>query len=68
MPAPKRYPKELIERGVRVALESGRPVKHVAEDIGVPAETSRKAVRQAEADQGLRDAPTTAERRRGAQA
>jgi transposase len=62
MPAPRKYPKELIERGVRLAIESGRPVKHVAQDIGVPAETLRKAVRQAEADQGLRDAPTTAER------
>jgi transposase len=62
MPAPRKYPKELIERGVRLAIESGRPVKHVAQDIGVPAETLRKAVRQAEADQGLRDWPTTAER------
>jgi transposase len=55
----------LIDRGVRLAIESGRPVAHVAHvaaDIGVPSETLRKAVRQAEADQGLRDAPTTRER------
>ena len=62
MPAPRKYPKELIDRGVRLAIESGRPVKHVAQDIGLPSETLRKAVRQAEADQGLGDAPTTAER------
>ena len=62
MPAPRKYPKELIDRGVRLAIESGRPVKHVAQDIGLPSETLPKAVRQAEADQGLRDAPTTAER------
>jgi transposase len=53
----------LIDRGVRLAIESGRPVAHVATDIGLPKETLRKAVRQAEADQGLRpDLPTSAER------
>jgi transposase-like protein len=55
--------KELIERGVRLAIESGRPVAHVARDIGLPSETLRKRVRQAEADGGLRpDLPTSAER------
>jgi transposase len=62
MPRPRKYPKELIDRGVRLAIESGRPVSHVAGDIGLPSETLRKAVRQAEADEGLRDAPTTRER------
>ncbi len=63
MPRPRKYPDELIERGVRLALESGRPVSHVARDIGLPAETLRKRVRQAEADQGLRpDLPTSEER------
>jgi transposase len=53
----------LIERGVRLAIESGRPVSHVARDIGLPSETLRKRVRQAEADGGLRpDLPTSAER------
>lgn len=27
MPAPKRYPDELRERGVRLALESNRPIR-----------------------------------------
>jgi transposase len=63
MPRPRKYPKELIDRGVRLAIESGRPVAHVAADIGLPSETLRKAVRQAEADQGLRpDLPSTEER------
>jgi transposase len=63
MPRPRKYPDELIQRGVRLALESGRPVAHVARDIGLPAETLRKRVRQAEADQGLRsDLPTSEER------
>jgi transposase len=53
----------LIDRGVRLAIESGRPVAHVAAEIGLPAETLRKRVRQAEADQGLRpDRPSSEER------
>jgi transposase len=63
MSRPRKYPDELIQRGVRLALESGRPIAHVARDIGLPAETLRKRVRQAEADQGLRpDLPTSEER------
>jgi transposase len=44
----------LIERGVRLALESERPIAHVAADLGIERETLRKAVRQAEADSGRR--------------
>ena len=63
MPRPRKYPQELIDRGVRLVLESGRPIAHVAKDIGLPPETLRKRVRQAEADQGLRpDLPTAEER------
>src|SRR5487761_1457114 len=59
----RKYPKELVERGVRLAIESDRPVAHVAAELGLPAETLRKKVRQAEADRGLRpDLPSTAER------
>ena len=54
MPRARKYPLELIERGVRLALESGRPVAHVADDLGIARETLRKAVRQAEADSGSR--------------
>ena len=63
MPRPRKYPDELIQRGVRLALESGRPIAHVARDLGMHPETLRKRVRQAEADQGLRpDLPTSEER------
>jgi transposase len=63
MPRPRKYPDELIQRGVRLAMESGRPVAHVAKDLGMHPETLRKRVRQAEADQGLRpDLPTSEER------
>jgi transposase len=63
MPRPRKYPQELIDRGVRLAIESGRPIAHVAAEIGLPSETLRKRVRQAEADQGLRPGqPTTEER------
>jgi transposase len=63
MPQPRKYPQELIDRGVRLAIESGRPVAHVAAEIGLPAETLRKRVRRAEADQGLRpELPTSEER------
>jgi transposase len=63
MARPKKYPDELIARGVRLALESGRPIAHVAADLGIHAETLRKKVRQAEADSGARpDLPTNLER------
>ena len=63
MSRPRKYPEELLERGVRLALESGRPVAHIAADLGVHPETLRKRVRQAEADSGKRgDLLTTQER------
>jgi transposase len=52
MPCPRKYPQELIDRGVRLVLESGRPIAHVAKDIGLPPETLRKRVRQAEGRPG----------------
>ena len=54
MSRPKKYPDELVARGVRLALESGRPIAHVAADLGMHPETLRKRVRQAEADSGAR--------------
>lgn len=63
MPRPRKYPEELIQRGVRLALESGRPITQVAADLGMHPEALRKRVRQAEADGGLRpDLPTSEER------
>ena len=41
----------------------GRPVAHVAADLGLPSETLRKYVRQVEADEGRRpDLPSSEER------
>jgi len=49
-----------MDRGVRLALESGRPVAQVARDLGIGDEALRKRVRQAEADGGLRpDLPSS---------
>lgn len=48
---------------MRLALESGRPISHVARDLGIHSETLRKRVRQTEADSGTRtDQLTTQER------
>lgn len=63
MARPRKYPRELLDRGARVVIESGRPVAQVARDLGIPSEALRRHVRQVEADQGLRpDLPTAAER------
>jgi transposase len=63
MGRPRKYPPELLDRGASVVIESGRPVAHVAHDLGVPSETPRRYVRQLEADEGLRpDLPTAKER------
>ena len=42
MPRPKKYPDELIARGIRLALESERPIAHIAADLGMHPETLRK--------------------------
>ncbi|MFD7409759.1 transposase [Streptomyces sp. NPDC059866] len=38
MPAPRKYPDELRERAVREVRTSGRPVAHVAQDLGIHKE------------------------------
>jgi transposase len=63
MARPRKYPEELLERGVRLVFESGRPIAHVAKDLGVSSEVLRKRVRLAEAENGSRpDLPSAAER------
>jgi transposase len=54
MPRPRKYPDELMERGVRLVFESQRPIAQVAADLGVHHEALRMRVRQAEADTGKR--------------
>jgi len=52
-----------MDRGVRLVIESGRPVAAIARDLGVGHEALRKRVRRAEADNGTRpDLPTIQER------
>lgn len=45
-----KYPPDLRERAVRMVMESGRPVRHVAEDLGIHPESLRTWVRKVEAD------------------
>ncbi|WP_374109074.1 IS3 family transposase [Streptomyces sp. CC228A] len=60
MPAPRKYPDELRERAVREVRTTGRPIAHVAKDLGIHKEALRGWVRQAEADSGKRDDRLTA--------
>src|SRR3954447_13218274 len=63
MPRARKCPVELLERATRLVFESGRPIAHVAADLGLPSETLRKYVRQVEANEGRRsDLLTNAER------
>lgn len=63
MPRQRKYPDELLDRGARMVFESGRPIAHVARDLGIHHETLRKWVRKAEADAGARkDLLSTQER------
>lgn len=63
MPRPRKYSQELLDRGVGLVFESGRPITHVARDLGIHHETLRKRVRQVQADTGKRnDLLTSSER------
>ncbi|MDX3241253.1 transposase [Streptomyces sp. ME18-1-4] len=55
MPAPRKYSDDLRERAVREVRATGRPIAHVAKDLGIHREALRGWVRQAEADHGERD-------------
>lgn len=63
MAGKKKYPEELLERGARMVFDSGRPIAHVARDLGIHPETLRKWVRQAEADEGKRTELLSSEER-----
>jgi transposase len=63
MGGPRKYRAELVQRGVRLALESERPIAQIAADLGMHLETLRKRVRRAEAESGARpDLPSSGER------
>ena len=59
----KKYPDELLDRGARLVFESGRPITHVARDLGISSETLRRWVRQAEANAGKRKELLSSEER-----
>ena len=66
MPRPRKYDDELRERAVRLTIESGRPIAHVARDLGIHKDSLRGWVRQAQADAagGTPSTLTTDERER----
>jgi transposase len=56
MPTPSKYPPELRDRAVGLVISSGRPIAHIADELGINRETLRSWVRRAEADRGQRPA------------
>lgn len=40
MARPKKFPDELVQRAVRIALEGERPIAHIAHDRGMHPEDS----------------------------
>ena len=62
--APKHYPPEFRERAVRHAQESGRPLGHVARDLGVDRQTLRNWMRKFEKAGRGGDKLTMSERER----
>jgi transposase len=64
MPRPRKYPEELLDRGVRIVFESERPIAAVARDLAIHPEALRKRVRRAEVDAGKRSGLSSSERER----
>ena len=62
VPAPPRHDPEVLRRAVELVRRSGRPVAHIAAELGIGSESLRKAVRAAEVESGERpDLPTKQE-------
>jgi transposase len=71
MAAPRKYPDELRERAIRMAVEARRDpttrqgaLARVAQQLGINAETLRNWVTQAEVDGGDRPGVTSEDARR----
>lgn len=63
MATARKYPLGLLDRATRLVFESGRPIAHVARDLGIESETLRKHVRRVEADEGRRKDVLTSQER-----
>ncbi|MEO3939249.1 transposase [Dermatophilaceae bacterium Soc4.6] len=71
MAAPRKYPEELRERAIRMAVDLRREpetrrgaLRRVGEQLGINPETLRNWVTQVEVDDGHRPGTTTAEAKR----
>ena len=71
MAAPRRYPDEVRERAIRMALEARRDpetrvgaLRRIGEQLGINPETLRNWVKEAEVDAGDRPGTTTSDAQR----
>lgn len=71
MAAPRKYPEELRERAIRMAVDLRRDqatkqgaLQRVGEQLGINPDTLRNWVQQAEIDEGHRPGVSTAEAKR----